>query len=98
MSTEMNLDEAITYLRPIAESATVGHYAEALGLVLAAAGVAQPEPEYEYGNQAMFHTHTHIMPAPDRETAMKGAWLQPAFRRVKAGDWEPVPNQSGGAS
>ena len=38
MSTEMNLAEAITYLRPIAESATVGHYAEALGLVLAAAG------------------------------------------------------------
>ena len=37
----MNLDEAITYLRPIAESATVGHYAEALGLVLA---TAQTEP------------------------------------------------------
>ena len=99
MSTEMNLAEAITYLRPIAESATVGHYAEALGLVLAAAGVApQPEPEYEYGNQAMFHTHTHIMPASDRETAMKMAWLQPAFRRVKAGAWEPVPNQSNGST
>lgn len=64
--------------------------------VLAAAGVApQPEPEYEYGNQVMFNTHTPIMPAPDRETAMKRAWLQPAFRRVKAGAWEPAPNQDG---
>ena len=42
MSTEMNLAEAITYLRPIAESATVGHYAEALGLVLATAGFHRP--------------------------------------------------------
>ena len=98
MSTEMNLAEAITYLRPIAASATVGHYAEALGLVLAAASVTQPEPEYEYGNQATFHFGTQIMPASDRETAMKMAWLQPAFRRVKAGAWEPVPNQSNGSA
>ena len=38
----MNLAEAITYLRPIAESATVGHYAEALGMVLATAALRRP--------------------------------------------------------
>lgn len=64
--------------------------------VLAAAGVApQPEPEYEYGNRVALHSGTQIMPAPDRDTAMKFAWLQPAFRRLKAGAWEPVPNQEG---
>ncbi len=66
----MNLDEAIAYLRPIAESATVGHYAEALGLVLAAAGVTQPEPE-------------------------RRATLQQTVHLIKAGAWEPVPNQTG---
>lgn len=74
------------------------HRAQAVVLeVLAAAGVTQPEPEYEYeyGNQATFHGHTQIMPVLDRDTAMKFAWLQPAFRRVKAGAWEPVPNQEG---
>lgn len=104
MSTEMSLDEAITYLRPIAESATVGHYAEALGLVLAAAGVTQPEPEYEYGpgykeangrwfsldgaftvREAAEHSLNNY--ADDQQVHL--------LRRVKAGSWEPAPNQEG---
>ena len=70
----------------------------AMQRALAAAGVApQPEPEYEYGNEVTFPDHTQIMPVLDRDTAMKFAWLQPAFRREKAGDWEPVPNQPDGS-
>ena len=100
MSTEMNLDEAITYLRPIAESATVGHYAEALGLVLAAAGVTQPEPEYEYGIETeadcgdvgvrMWGTNRKSV-----EAQMPRYQRGRIVRRVKAGAWEPVPNQTG---
>ena len=92
MSTEMNLDEAITYLRPIAESATVGHYAEALGLVLAAAGAAKPEPKYEYRCKL-----NSIHPDDFREwVEVDEAHQCPGTkeRRVKAGAWEPVPDQS----
>ena len=94
MSTGMNLDEAITYLRPIAESATVGRYAEALGLVLAAAGVTQPEPEYEYRCKLDsirpddFHEWVEV----DEAHQCPGTKER---RVIKAGDWEPVPNQTG---
>lgn len=34
MSDRMSVEAAVEYLRPIAESATVGHYGEALNVVL----------------------------------------------------------------
>lgn len=108
MSTEMSLDEAITYLRPIAESATVGHYAEALGLVLAAAGVTQSEPEYEYtwagtddegDDWIMDDWFATVGGAEQYANSLLGGWVRTdngrLARRVKAGAAEPAPNQEG---
>ena len=74
--------------------------------VLAAAGVTQPEPEYEYGpgykeangrwfsldgaftvREAAEHSLNNY--ADDQQVHL--------LRRVKAGAWEPVPNQTGEA-
>ena len=78
MSTEMNLAEAITYLRPIAESATVGHYAEALGLVLAAAALRRP---------------AQTEPTGEEREALAEAWDQGMAYGVNydAGDYEVAP-------
>ena len=68
------------------------HRAEA---VLAAAGVTQPEPEYEYAME----DDLGMSFAKDRRDAERHASFQSkeyhprVVRRVKAGDWEPVPNQ-----
>ena len=69
------------------------HRAQAVVLeVLTAAGVApQTEPEYEYTsadydgtpNNQRFYVYGSV---PARNAK---------YRRVKAGDWEPVPNQTG---
>ena len=61
--------------------------------VLAAAGATQPEPEYEYTsadydgtpNNQRFYVYGSV---PARIAK---------YRRVKAPDWEPVPNQSDGS-
>ena len=65
--------------------------------VLAAAGVTQPEPEYEYAME----DDLGMSFAKDRRDAERHASFQSkeyhprVVRHVKAGDWEPVPNQTG---
>lgn len=62
--------------------------------VLTAAGVTQPEPEYEY---------RCVHPSPDVTVVVRSNdWEAHSRkcpgvieRRIKAGDWEPVPNQTG---
>ena len=65
-----------------------------------AAGVTQPEPEYEYAME----DDLGMSFAKDRRDAERHASFQSkeyhprVVRRVKAGAWEPAPNQSDGAS
>ena len=63
--------------------------------VLADAGVTQPEPEYEYGpgykeaNGRWFAEYSLNNYADDQQVHL--------LRRVKAGAWELMPNQTGEA-
>lgn len=71
---------------------------------LAAASVTQPEPEYEYQwghpNSDFNSDFFGYDPYPTYEEALAdmredGDPLYVVVRRVKAGAWEPVPNQTG---
>ena len=78
--------------------------------VLAAAGVTQPEPEYEYtwagtddegDDWLMDDWFATVGGAEQYANSRMGGWVRTdngrLVRRVKAGAWEPVPNQTGEA-
>ena len=76
--------------------------------VLAPAGVTQPEPEYEYtwagtddegDDWLMDDWFATVGVAEQYANSFLGGWVRTdngrLARRVKAGAWEPVPNQTG---
>ena len=88
--------------------AEISNTAGAAWDAVAAAGVAQPEPEYEYSWEGvddegdgwiMDEWFATVAGAERYADSRMGNWVRTdkgkLIRRVKAGAWEPAPNQEG---